>query len=115
MCRFPIADPSLIDNVKGGIHPIPDKHSFYFDFYDVRSFSIRNLKQIGKCLVFSFQFAGAPISAAGRLQLNFEVGPVEEIEMMNNLQPMLLPFAWFENGVDLKKKFVNMLKYQLIL
>lgn len=106
-----------MDDVKGGIHPIPEKHSFYFDVYDVKLvlFCFHIANQINRIFGFSFQFAGAPISAYGRLQLNFEIGPVEEIEMMNNLRPMLLPFAWFEDGVDLKKKFVNMLKYQLIL
>lgn len=61
------------------------------------------------------QFAGAPISAMGRGQANFEIVPIEEIPFMKNLQPMYLPMFWFEDGVDLDKKFTNMLKYQLIL
>lgn len=61
------------------------------------------------------QFAGAPISAMGRGQANFEIVPIEEISFMKDLQPMYLPMFWFEDGVDLEKKFTNMLKYQLIL
>lgn len=59
--------------------------------------------------------AGAPISAFGRMQLNIDVEPFEEVKVMRNIPKMILPILWFENGVDLKKKFVNMLKYQLIL
>lgn len=61
------------------------------------------------------QFAGAPISAMGRGQASFEVVPIEEIPFMKDLQEMYLPLFWFEDGVDLEKKFTNMLKYQLIL
>lgn len=51
----------------------------------------------------------------GRVQVNIEIVPIESIEMMKDLQPMYLPVLWFEDGVDLEKKFTNMLKYQLIL
>lgn len=44
--HFSIADPSLMDYFKGGIHPIPEKHSFYFDFYNVRCLSFQNTKRI---------------------------------------------------------------------
>lgn len=51
----------------------------------------------------------------GRGQANFEIVPVEGIPFMENLQSMYLPMFWFEDGVDLEKKFTNMIKYQLIL
>lgn len=35
--------------------------------------------------------------------------------MMKDLQSMYLPLVWIENGVDMPKNLVNMLKYQLIL
>lgn len=63
----------------------------------------------------SFQFAGAPVSALGRAQVNFEVVPIEGVTIMKDLQPMYFPVLWFEDGVDLGKKYTNMLKYQLIL
>lgn len=63
----------------------------------------------------SFQYAGAPVSALARAQVNVEVVPIEQIPIMKDLQPMYLPLLWFENGVDMPKKLINMLKYQLIL
>lgn len=55
------------------------------------------------------------MSAMGRGQINFEIVPVEEIPFMKDLQSMYLPMMWFEDGVNLEKKYTNMLKYQLIL
>lgn len=47
--------------------------------------------------------------------MNFEIVPIEDIPYMAELQPMLLPIMWIENGMDLPKKYTNMLKNQLIL
>lgn len=49
------------------------------------------------------------------MQLNWEVKPLAKIDMMTQLQEMLLPVMWVEEGVSLNKTYVNMLKYQLIL
>lgn len=49
------------------------------------------------------------------MQLNWEVVPLEEVKIMKDFQEMLLPMMWIEEGVQLNKTFVNMLKYQLIL
>lgn len=53
--------------------------------------------------------------AAGRFQINIDVVPIEDIEILKNVQPMFLPVLWAEEGVVLPKKFSNMLKYQLVL
>lgn len=59
--------------------------------------------------------SGTPVNAAGRFQVNFELVPIEEIEIMKNLRPMYFPVLWAEESVSLGKKFTNLLKYQLIL
>lgn len=55
------------------------------------------------------------MSAAKRLQFNIDLLPLPEIEVMNNLPEMIFPLMWVEEGVNLEKKFVNQLKYQLFL
>lgn len=74
-----------------------------------------SFKRIRKLCDFVFQFSGTPLSGAKRLQLSWDVKPLEEVEIMSKLQEMLLPMMWIEEGVQLNKTFVNMLKYQLIL
>lgn len=49
------------------------------------------------------------------MQLNWDVVPLEDIPIMKDIQEMLLPMLWIEEGVQLNKTFVNMLKYQLVL
>lgn len=101
-----------------GLNPDPEKHEFYLDFYQVlirievsANFFIHWFFQTW----IIFQFAGAPVSAMPRVQINFEVVPIERIPYMKDLQPMYLPLMWFDDGVDMPKKYVNLLKYQLIL
>lgn len=55
------------------------------------------------------------MSAHGRVQLSFEVVPVENVELMSNIQEMFLPFLRIDEGTDLNKKFTNMIKYQLYM
>lgn len=55
------------------------------------------------------------MSAAKRLQLNIDLMPLPEIPVMQNLPEMVFPLIWIEEGADLNKTFVNMLKYQLFL
>lgn len=49
------------------------------------------------------------------MQINFEIMPLEAIDVMTNVQELLLPMVWIEEGLAINKTFVNMLKYQLIL
>lgn len=62
-----------------------------------------------------FQFSGTPLAGAKRMQLSWDVVPLEEVPILKDMQEMLLPMLWLEEGVQLNKTFVNMLKYQLIL
>lgn len=58
---------------------------------------------------------GTPMSAAKRLQFNLEVVPIPEVPFMANVQPMLYPLFWVEEGASLNKTFVNMIKNKLFL
>ena len=49
------------------------------------------------------------------MQFSYAVEPISELEQMKDLQEMLLPLFWVEEGVQLGKKYVNLLKYQLFL
>lgn len=55
------------------------------------------------------------MSGAKRLQFNIDLMPIPEIDVMKNLPEMAFPLMWVEEGADLNKTFVNMLKYQLFL
>lgn len=55
------------------------------------------------------------MSGAKRLQFNFDLLPLQEVEVMKELPEMVFPILWVEEGVNLNKTFVNMLKYQLFL
>lgn len=55
------------------------------------------------------------MSAAKRIQINLDLKPLPQIDVMKELPEMLFPVLWCEEGADLNKTFVNMLKYQLFL
>lgn len=61
------------------------------------------------------QFSGVPLSAAKRIQFNFELEPVEEIPLMRNVPKMIFPFLWIEEGAVVPNLYVKLLKYTLIL
>lgn len=56
-----------------------------------------------------------PLRGTGRVQVNFEIEAVKEIEIMSNLPKMIFPFIWFEETAEIPNSFVNLLKYTLIL
>lgn len=61
------------------------------------------------------QFSGVPLSAAKRIQFNFELEPIEEIPLMRNVPKMIFPFLWVEEGAIVPSLYVKLLKYTLIL
>lgn len=56
-----------------------------------------------------------PLSAAKRVQFNFELEPVEGIALMRNVPKMTFPFLWIEEGAVVPNLYVKLLKYTLIL
>ncbi|KAJ6632868.1 Sensory neuron membrane protein 1 [Pseudolycoriella hygida] len=87
-------DPSLFEKIESGLEPDEEKHGIRVDFEII---------------------SGTPMSAAKRLQFNIDLIPLEQIDVMKNLPEMVFPLMWVEEGVDLNKTYVNMLKYQLFL
>nr|QGW45469.1 sensory neuron membrane protein 1c [Bradysia odoriphaga] len=94
MPHFFNGDPALLEKIDSGLVPDKDKHAIFLDFEII---------------------SGTPMSAAKRLQVNIDMMPLPEIDVMKELPEMLFPLMWIEEGADLNKTFVNMLKYQLFL
>lgn len=107
-----LVDPTVREKLIG-LNPDPEKHEFFIDFYQV--FNTQMTSLFGFYIFDIFQFAGAPVSAKIRIQLSYEVVPIKAISYMKDLQSMYLPLLWIEDGIDMPKKYSNMLKYQLIL
>lgn len=61
------------------------------------------------------QISGTAMSAAKRFMFSYEMVPISEISQLKDIQEMLLPIMWVEEGVILDKKYVNIIKYQLYL
>lgn len=59
--------------------------------------------------------SGTPVSAAKRLQFNLEVVPVEEVEILKDVQEMLYPLFWVEEGASLNDTFAAIIRNSLIL
>lgn len=55
------------------------------------------------------------MSAAKRLQFNLEIVKIEEIPIMQEIQEMYYPLFWVEEGANLNKTYVNMVKNTLVL
>lgn len=108
-----LADPSVIEKIASGLNPNEKEHGITLDFYEV--FIALFLNVFDLIDFDEFQFSGTPLAGAKRLQLNWDVVPLEDVPIMKDLQEMLMPMIWLEEGVQLNKTFVNMLKYQLIL
>jgi scavenger receptor class B, member 1 len=61
------------------------------------------------------QISGSPLSAAKRLQFNLEIVPIDIMDQMQKIKPVILPLFWIEEGVQLNSTYTNQLKYQLFL
>lgn len=61
------------------------------------------------------KISGTPLSAAKRMQINLDLQPLEDIAYMQTVPEMVFPMLWVEEGANLNKTYVNMLKYQLFL
>lgn len=62
-----------------------------------------------------FQLTGAPLTGAGRIQFNFDLEPVKEIEVMANLPKMVFPLFWVEEGADIPDEIIKVIKYGIYL
>lgn len=56
-----------------------------------------------------------PVRSAGRVQINFEVEPISQIEIMSKLPKMIFPWLWFEESANIPDYLINLLKYTLTL
>ncbi|XP_055302266.1 sensory neuron membrane protein 1-like [Sitodiplosis mosellana] len=92
--HFYRADPSLLANIASGLKPTKKKHEFFISL-ELNS--------------------GVALRGAGRVQINFEVEPIKEIEIMANLPKMIFPWIWFEESAEVPDSLVNLLKYTLTL
>lgn len=68
-----------------------------------------------RILVHHIQFTGAPLSAAKRVQFNFELEPIEGIEQMKNLPKVTFPWIWIEEGANLPSWMIYLIKFGLIM
>lgn len=50
-----------------------------------------------------------------RVQVNFELEPVEGIEVMSKLPKMIFPFLWFETTANIPDFMANYLKYTVAM
>ncbi|XP_039438033.1 sensory neuron membrane protein 1-like [Culex pipiens pallens] len=87
------ADPKLLEGVDG-LEPNEAEHDVFIHF-ELHS--------------------GTPVSGAKKLQLNLEVEPIRDHEVLGNLPTVVLPMIWVQEGVSLNKTWTNQLKYQLFL
>lgn len=65
--------------------------------------------------LYSFKLTGAPLTGAGRIQFNFDLEPIKEIEVMANLPQMVFPLFWVEEGADIPDEIIKMIKYGIYL
>ncbi|XP_031629089.1 sensory neuron membrane protein 1-like [Contarinia nasturtii] len=91
--HFYHADPSLLANIVDGLKPDQKKHEFAITL---------EMK------------TGVALKVAARVQINFPLEPVAEIEIMKNLPNMTFPWVWAEkNMFQIPDSLVNLMKYTL--
>lgn len=61
------------------------------------------------------QIAGIDVRPYGRAQVNFELEPVPQIEVMSKLPKMLFPVLWFEESANIPDYLINYLKYTVAM
>lgn len=59
--------------------------------------------------------AGIDVNPYARVQVNFELEPVKEIQVMSKLPKMIFPFLWFEESANIPDHMINILKYMVTL
>lgn len=74
---------------------------FYFSAYD---FSL-----------IDFKNAGIDVNPYGRVQVNFDLEPVKEIQVMSKLPKMIFPFLWIEESANIPDNMINLLKYSVTM
>ncbi|CAL4144053.1 unnamed protein product, partial [Meganyctiphanes norvegica] len=87
--HFYQADPKYLDAVVG-LKPDPEKHSLFVDVTPR---------------------TGSPLGAEARLQINVATTRIPEIKKAANLQNMIFPVVWFEDGVtEMPNEIVELLQ-----
>jgi hypothetical protein len=64
---------------------------------------------------FIQQLTGSPVSVKNRIQFSMQIEQIPDFDLMANMQPMLLPFFWIEESLDLDKSVTNIMRYGLYL
>lgn len=65
-----------------------------------------------KCLL---KITGAPLSGAGRVQMNLEVEPVKQIPILANLPKMIFPVVWMDESADIPDDIIKIIKYAMYM
>ncbi|XP_055300262.1 sensory neuron membrane protein 1-like [Sitodiplosis mosellana] len=85
--------PSLLANIQSGLQPNRKAHEIYISI-DLKS--------------------GIPFLVAKRLQINFELAPIPEIEVMANFRSIIFPWIWVEERLKLNGAYVTLIHSTLI-
>ncbi|CAG4997164.1 unnamed protein product [Parnassius apollo] len=91
--HFLDCDPKLLEGVKG-LNPDVSEHEIAIDFEPI---------------------TGTPLVAKQRVQFNIRLIKTDKMELCKDLPDTIAPLFWVEEGIQLNKTFVNMLKHQLFI
>lgn len=94
--------PSLLENVASGLTPKRKDHELAV-YIDLVRCSINFCSKFNSNLNNSpqLQKTGIPLLGMKRLQFNFEIFPIQQVEVMQKLRSMIFPFAWIEERAKL--------------
>ncbi|XP_014209085.1 sensory neuron membrane protein 1-like [Copidosoma floridanum] len=90
--HFYLADPYYLSRVDG-LSPNKDKHMLHLDIEP---------------------FAGAPVYAHSRAQLNMYLTKIEKFKLMKNMSEALLPLLWIDDALVLPKFMIKEIKFGLL-